>query len=219
MKTHLGWHFPDHDEFFFGRAKPYPRTKYQHIVLNKSLELVTNFHCAIDAGANIGLQSVRFSEKFKTVYAFEPVSTNFECLKENTKIFDNVILHQCALGNSTGTMDIRAPVDMKHCGAFSLEKFVDDTQDYITETVNIKQLDEFNLTPGLIKVDVEGYESKVLEGAVETIKKFKPVLILEHTVKTIKRLMPVLDYLKYTCVFAHEKDKIWIYNENSANRS
>jgi hypothetical protein len=81
------------------------------------------------------------------------------------------------------------------------------------------RLDNFNLIPGLIKVDVEGYESKVLEGAINTIEKHKPVLILEHSVKTIKKLMPILDHLHYICVYVHQKDKIWIHNENNTNRT
>lgn len=42
-------------------------------------------------------------------------------------------------------------------------------------------LDEFQLTDiSYIKIDVEGYERKVLKGALETIKKYKPILVIEQ---------------------------------------
>lgn len=218
MKTHLGWHFPDHDEFFSGRAKPYPSTRYQQVVLNQAFTYVKHFECAIDIGANIGLQSVRLSEKFKDVHSFEPVSTNYECLVKNTGQLNNVHSYKTALGNTVGTVVIGLSEDLKnHCGAFSIEKFQENS--VITENVKIDTLDSFNLVPSLIKIDVEGYESKVLEGAVKTIEKCQPVLILEHTVKTVQKLMPILNHLNYVCVFAHEKDKIWIHNENNINRT
>ena len=214
MKTNQGLYFPDHDEFFVGGKTG----KYQQAILDEAYVYVKNFQCAVDIGANIGLQTMRLSKKFKEVHSYEPVSTNYECLVKNTEQLDNIHLYNSALGNNVGTVDIGLSEDFKnHCGAFSIEKFQNNS--VITENVKINMLDNFNLIPGLIKVDVEGYESKVLEGAINTIEKHKPVLILEHSVKTIKKLMPILDHLHYICVYVHQKDKIWIHNENNTNRT
>jgi hypothetical protein len=40
-------------------------------------------------------------------------------------------------------------------------------------------IDSFNLEPSLIFLDIEGYEGFAIQGAVNTIKKFKPIIILE----------------------------------------
>ena len=50
------------------------------------------------------------------------------------------------------------------------------------EKIKIKQkkLDFFKLKPTLIKIDVEGYENKVLLGAMKTIKKYKPAIYVEN---------------------------------------
>ena len=44
----------------------------------------------------------------------------------------------------------------------------------------IEKTDFLKLKPTLIKMDVEGYENKVLLGAIKTIKKYKPVIYVEN---------------------------------------
>lgn len=219
MKERLGWHFPDHDEFFYGRTKAFPLVKYQQVIFDEAIKLVPDFKCAIDIGANIGLHTIRLAQQFETVHAFEPIFTNFECLVKNTESYSNITYYQSALGNSSGNIEMRAPEDMHHCGAFSIDRYAGGGEKCIIEQVKINFLDNYNLSPNLIKIDVEGHESTVLEGAAETIKKHKPILILEHTAKTFAKIKPILEFLNYCCVFSHQKDKIWIFNENSTNRS
>ena len=82
-------------------------------------------------------------------------------------------------------------------------------------------VDNLNL-PGcdLIQLDVEGYELNALLGAVETIKKYKPVLCIEFCEKWLNRynnsLEKVLDLvhsLGYKLVDEYGVDKIFIHNE------
>ena len=66
---------------------------------------------------------------------------------------------------------------------------------YASHTVKIRTLDSFSLKPIAIKIDVEGYELEVIEGALETIKAHKPLLMIE--MNNQEEFLPLLDSLGY----------------------
>ena len=72
----------------------------------------------------------------------------------------------------------------------------------------------------MIQLDVEGYELNALLGAIETIKKYKPVLCIEFCEKWLNRydatsdkILSLLDNLNYIHVKTYGVDKIFISNE------
>ena len=72
----------------------------------------------------------------------------------------------------------------------------------------------------LIQLDVEGYELNALLGAIETIKKYKPVLCIEFCEKWLNRyndssekVLDLIYSLGYKLVDEYGVDKIFIYNE------
>ena len=134
-----------------------------------------NRHYAVDVGANIGLISMQLCEKFEHVIAFEPHPDTFECLKRNVRPYQKVQCHNLAIGNTTRSVNFT--------------NFISDcSHNHIAEDLNKpviivdqKRLDDCGL-PGcdLLKIDVEGYEYEVIQGAIATIEKFHPVIILEE---------------------------------------
>ena len=66
-------------------------------------------------------------------------------------------------------------------------------RNYPSEIVKAKPIDNLNLEPSLIKIDVEGDEQRVLEGAKNTINKFKPVIYLERNFEPDR--IPLDDYM------------------------
>lgn len=68
-----------------------------------------------------------------------------------------------------------------------------------TLTCRLRRLDDFNLNPAFIKIDVQGYEMQVLKGAVETLKRCGPILMVEDSAE----LIPWLADLGFAC---HEFD-------------
>ena len=50
---------------------------------------ISNWDVALDVGAHVGIWSMRLAEKFKRVYAFEPVPKHIECWKQNMQKFIN----------------------------------------------------------------------------------------------------------------------------------
>ena len=75
-----------------------------------------------------------------------------------------------------------------------------------------------NLQPEIIKIDVEGFESQVLEGAIETIKKNKPYLMIEINDVSVKKVGSLLLELNYL-IFTYEKStkKLKSFDLNNLN--
>lgn len=158
-----------------------------------SVELVSNFvvqqyrydsivepklgDITFDIGAYVGDTALWFSKAVGPkgkVYAFEPEPSNFEKLKahlERNKV-TNIIPLQLALSENEGEMHVSSG------GSFST--IIQAGTGTSVEVTTIDRFVEANKLPRVdfIKMDVEGHELKVLAGARETIKTFKPSLAL-----------------------------------------
>ena len=213
MYEHLGWYFPNLDRHFSKTVLQWPEATYQQATIDEALRHVTKFNCAIDVGGNIGLHTVRFAQKFKQVHSFEPTNVNFECLAKNTESLDNVILHQCGLGNEETVLTIKLPSNSDNCGNFSIVDFDSDI-DIIEESISTMTMDSLNLAPDLIKIDVQGFDYNVLLGAVETIRAHKPVIIIEsETKKSRNSIGEFLTAHNYTVAAKIRHDQIWVYQK------
>ena len=58
-------------------------------------------------------------------------------------------------------------------------------------------LDDFQLTPDILKIDVEETESEVIKGALGTIEASLPVILVEGTAIEIEALLGSLGYSRY----------------------
>ncbi len=115
-------------------------------------------------------------------FGFEPIPSmywNLAAKYANT----NCTIHEVALSNKSGVSIFNHVVSNP---AYSgLEKRTYDRPNEIDEQIEVKteKLDlifDNKTSIDLIKIDVEGGELNVLEGAIETIKRTKPVIIFEH---------------------------------------
>ncbi len=148
------------------------------------------FDCTrvIDIGANIGNHCNYFSRFGAIGWAFEPSGLNFELLKANAPGFD---CHQVALANFTGTAQF---VTYESCmgNSYLQGLFSNAIQPWGVgpgiELVEVRTLDSFNIQePTLVKIDVEGAELKVLQGATSTLEKYCPTVWIEiHTDETLE---------------------------------
>lgn len=129
------------------------------------------FRRCIDAGANYGYLSVGFARNFEKVEAFE-ISTDIRNhLKTNTNSFNNIQVYDKGLYNEN------TEVEFNLHSSSGTSRIV-NSQGSITEKVTT--LDSFNFDDvDLIKIDVEGSEDKLIEGAKNTIKKYLPVIAVE----------------------------------------
>jgi FkbM family methyltransferase len=136
---------------------------------------------AIDVGANIGFYTFRMSRCFAHVYAFEPnafVSSPIRAAR-----LANVSLFDLGLSNLEETAELHIPVVGKVVlsGWASLKPGnCPDAERHLVRRVDLTTLDRFDLADvALIKIDVEGHEFEVLQGARATIEKSHPLLIVE----------------------------------------
>lgn len=110
------------------------------------------------------------------VYAFEPNKAAFDCLVFNTQKYSNVACFN--LGASDKSENI-ALVHDKNAGA----AYPTSGTDIPCITIDSLNLNECHF----IKIDCEGYELKVLNGAKQTIEKYKPVMLIEINRGALKR--------------------------------
>lgn len=157
----------------------------------------------IDIGGNIGAYSYFFSRKFQIVECFEPlkeIPRSLSCLNKK-----NINIHNVALSNRVGKLKFYIPIiNGKIVSTLaSLEKRNCEAQERIVE---INTLDNYKFEGvDLIKIDVEGHEFSVIEGAKQTILRDKPVLIIEieqrHNESPISMTFELLDELDYVGFF------------------
>ncbi len=130
----------------------------------------------IDVGGHIGVHTLSLSGlvgENGVVHVFEPQAKLFTELVVNMHLNhrSNIIFHRTALGDKKTIveMNLRNPTNE---GNTSVGLGGDK--------VPMQRLDDFKFTNvSLIKIDVEGYEDQVIEGALETIANQKPILIIE----------------------------------------
>jgi FkbM family methyltransferase len=138
-----------------------------------------------DVGANIGHHSLFMSRHADRVFSFEPFSVVREEMvrKLNHAGIDNVTIFPVALGdrNETGTFH---PPTGSNQGTGTLGSMLPDNASSEEISVQVVRGDDFfaaNQLPPitLLKMDVEGYETKALEGLRETIRRDRPPIFVE----------------------------------------
>lgn len=148
---------------------------------------------AIDAGAYFGDSSLVFTQYgLKTVYAFEPESSNYDLLLKTIAMnnaADKIIPVKKGIGAVSETRSIKF-----NMGASTIVDKVDASDDM--EKIEIVSIDDFaemnNLQVGLIKSDTEGFERYLIAGAEKTVRKDRPVLIISiyHSAEDLLNLIP-----------------------------
>lgn len=128
----------------------------------------------VDIGANIGTYTVLASKvKGATTISIEPILSTYKYLENNislNNIGTKVSTYNIGLGSKNTVLQFTNSLDtINHV---ILEN---STQNHLSEDVVVKSLDSLigERSPNLIKVDVEGFEKEVLNGAFNVLAKKK----------------------------------------------
>ncbi len=154
------------------------------------LEHIKSDRDVIDAGANIGFHSVLFARQLKgatRVLAVEPTTSAACRLRRNLElndVADRVIVHKGALAEKSGSLTMKTIAGREEYS--TLGEWVHPSianLSYVTEQVEVSTLDalvsHYHLNPGFLKVDVEGAEHRLFQGAEQLLRVHRPVIIAE----------------------------------------
>lgn len=148
---------------------------------------------AVDIGANIGLTALALAALLPRgrVIAAEPSPRTLRALRQNIALNglgDRIAIEAAAVGAEAGEAEFH---DSDHsAGSHLLSPGTMRAEQLGRITVPVTSLDRIAAAHGLhrldlVKVDVEGFESEVLDGAAAVIARYRPAFILEFNAWTI----------------------------------
>ena len=136
---------------------------------------------AIDVGANDGSYVHYLRRHARRVIAFEPMPTLARALRR--KFARGVVVESLALSDKTGTVSLCMPVvdgvvvtgcstvSSKASATYPAHRAIEVPMDLLDNV--------YGDQVGFIKIDVEGHEQAVLDGAVETVRRCQPRMLVE----------------------------------------
>jgi FkbM family methyltransferase len=161
---------------------------------------------SLDIGANKGVYTWLLRGCSREVHAFEPNPKMFRFLSRLRG--GNVHVSPIALSNESGQAVLRVPRHRR--GGFSNQgaslSSVKVADGYEGVAIEARRLDDMDIADiGFIKIDVEGFEQAVLDGAQRTIARDRPVLLIEmeeaHTRQPIEDAIARVESLGYRGLF------------------
>lgn len=149
----------------------YPVLSNQKYFKAPCMPKLTKNEAFLDGGAHFGTTTKSFLDavdmKFETIWAIEPDEKNFTIMKKEFSDIDNIEYLPIALSDINETANF---VD-----GLGFASKVDTSGNKIIQT---KTIDSLNISPTILKLHLEGYELKALQGAKETIDKARPILMV-----------------------------------------
>jgi FkbM family methyltransferase len=183
-----GWHTPRH----WGRPLFFTSFAESEEVMSLYLEHgeLQAGHVVFDLGAYCGLTALAFAEKVGEhghVYTFEPDPDNFSALQKNLEKYapGNITAENAAIWKESGLIRFQAEGTVSS----TIESLSPRTN--ATTSVKAIRLVEYLSSKNihrldLIKMDVEGAETDILDSSREVLQKYKPIVIVEgHRVREV----------------------------------
>lgn len=169
---------------------------------------------AIDIGANRGdtVQAIRMRTHNMKVMAFEPNPLVYSKLHRMYKHIPDVKLFNFGLGDKDDIMALHIPfyrnfmfdglasfLPEAALGWLEGRMFFYDERHLSSRKIDccITKLDCFGIDPVFIKIDVQGFESQVLKGGIETLQRSRPVVLIETPTREARVLMRSLNFNPY----------------------
>ncbi len=141
----------------------------------------------VDVGAHTGAYTLAaLASGAKNVVSFEPYLMNYSRLIMNLRAngFKTDLAHPLAVGESFGNGTLSIGTDISYLSTGGQVGKVPGRRQFPITVVPLDEvLKELTIPVGLMKIDVEGHESKVLKGAVRTIARSKPTIFFECVTK------------------------------------
>ncbi len=155
------------------------RGTYEKEFFNAFVQALKSGIVVYDIGAHWGFYSLvasRIVGEEGKVYAFEPVPSNVETIRKNLELngIQNVDIFEMAVSDIVGTVHFDLGGDTG-LGKISPDGRLEVTTDTLDNLIQQRHL----IPPHVIKIDVEGSEVSVLQGALHTLREHRPILFIE----------------------------------------
>ena len=185
-------------EIHKGKGEENPR-EFDHL-----LQFIDPAKAAVDVGALLGQYSLTLSSLSTRCLCIEPLK-NYAFLAQ--VLPDNCIVCTVAAGEQSGEGLLRTPDYQYGLSSLLDNKWLNAGKIVTEQRTLIRRLDDIVLQElpgesiGFIKIDVEGYEFKVLKGAVGILQKHKPNLQIEIGPENLHAVRNWLENLGYLGLF------------------
>lgn len=137
----------------------------------------------LDIGANIGETTLHFARLASNgiVFGFEPVPYVFDFFQNNVRLnnVDNIIAQNIALSNKDEVLFFQDTPNKNSSGITLNKNEVENSAKVLATTLDSLDAKQAFKKIDLIKIDVEGFEPFVLEGASNSILKYRPKMYVE----------------------------------------
>ena len=169
--------------------------------------ILKNDDRVIDIGGNRGVYAYQFWRRGARVEVFEPNPICYSVLAAWAADKPNVNVYSVALSDRVGTANLHIPIDgsgSEHDASASIEHI--GFAKVRDQLVSLQTLDSYQFEGvGLIKIDVEGHEYRVIAGATKTLTSSRPALLVEieqrHIDKPIQEVFESILVLGYQGFF------------------
>ncbi len=124
----------------------------------------------VDGGGYVGdtcTEVIKNYPDFKKIYLIEPIAENIRIAKRELDHFENIEFLACGISNKKATLHFNEDKSFSSIYGKGTQSIEVDTIDNI-----VKEKVDF------IKLDIEGAEQDAIDGAINTIQKYKPVLAI-----------------------------------------
>lgn len=157
----------------------------------------------LDIGANVGLYTINLAHNFEEIIAVEPNPVNAYILKKNIELnhFDHIKVLEVASWNRVETL---------YFNQMAYDTLASNARVQVTpSTYSVNKpfsvlgvpLDDYDLHPNFIKMDIEGAEFDAIYGLTETLDRSKPLMLIEihqyENGKTIEDFLKIMEELNY----------------------
>ena len=161
-----------------------------------------------DIGSCWGIYSLRLSKKFRNlkIFSYDPIDKNIQRLNHSIKInnIENIQIFCIAIGDKETIVELGATED------YSPNYEIDEKNAVITEKCKMNLLDNLHNLENkniFFKIDTEGFEDKVLEGAIKLLSSNKVFCQVEIKDKNIDRVFSFFKSINYNLVSDNKFNK------------
>jgi FkbM family methyltransferase len=137
----------------------------------------------IDIGANIGTHTVGFSDVCVSSISFEPNPVVAAVLRVNISLNHvvNAEVRELALSSAVQRKYLSVPSANQGNASVEFAQLGEDRHELVTSTLDRELIGKFPTSDVLlIKVDVEGHEFEVIQGAKSTLESYNSIVVVEY---------------------------------------